>query len=218
MPCQEIHERVTCPSITTNNTYFFYYFIFLFRAAPAAYGPGWGWIGAVASSLYLSVYTTATAMPDTSHIWDLHHSSQQCRIPNPLTEARDWTHILKYASWVHYRWAMPGTPLTYFFSLLYTETFFFLFRNLLTLIFLIFHVVIKQFTLRLKEKQKKKKKSPSMPSRFSTCMRIPKGPQLTNSLKRKVTKLLYLWLVIFSSYLWFLQQLSVALHPSSRAR
>ena len=38
--------------------------------------------------------STATAVRDPSHICDLHHSSQQCRIPDPLSEARDQTHIL----------------------------------------------------------------------------------------------------------------------------
>ena len=34
-------------------------------------------------------YTTATAVWDLSHICDLHHSSQQRQILNPLREARD---------------------------------------------------------------------------------------------------------------------------------
>ena len=34
-------------------------------------------------------YATATAVPDLSCIWDLHHSSQQCQILNPLSEARE---------------------------------------------------------------------------------------------------------------------------------
>ena len=33
-------------------------------------------------------YTTATATPDPSHVCDLHHSSRQHQIPNPLNEAR----------------------------------------------------------------------------------------------------------------------------------
>ena len=37
----------------------------------------------VESELWLLAYVTATATPD------LHHSSQQCRILNPLSEARD---------------------------------------------------------------------------------------------------------------------------------
>ena len=39
--------------------------------------------------LQLPAYTTATATPDPSRICDLHHSSQQCRIPDPPREARD---------------------------------------------------------------------------------------------------------------------------------
>ena len=34
-------------------------------------------------------YTTATATWDPSTICDLHHSSRQCRILNPLSEVRD---------------------------------------------------------------------------------------------------------------------------------
>ena len=33
-------------------------------------------------------------MPDLSRIWDLHHSSRQCQILNPLSEARDQTRNL----------------------------------------------------------------------------------------------------------------------------
>ena len=45
----------------------------------------------VESELQLPAYTTATATRDLSHICDLHHSSMQCRIHNPLREARDQT-------------------------------------------------------------------------------------------------------------------------------
>ena len=51
--------------------------------------------------LQLVAYATAIAMLDTRCIHDLHHSSQQCWIFNPLSEARDWTHIFKDSSWVH---------------------------------------------------------------------------------------------------------------------
>ena len=43
----------------------------------------------VKSELYLLAYATATAMRDPSHVCNLHHSSWQHRIPNPLSEARD---------------------------------------------------------------------------------------------------------------------------------
>ena len=64
---------------------------FVLIAALVAYGNSWarGLIGAAAEG-----YTTATAMPELSHICDLHHSSWQCQILNPLSEARDWTCIL----------------------------------------------------------------------------------------------------------------------------
>ena len=55
----------------------------------------------VESELQLPAYDTATAMRDPSHVFDLHHSSWQRRILNPLSEARDQTHILTDASWVH---------------------------------------------------------------------------------------------------------------------
>ena len=48
----------------------------------------------VKSELQLQVYTTATATPDPSCICNLHHSLQQHWILNPLSKARDGTHIL----------------------------------------------------------------------------------------------------------------------------
>ena len=62
--------------------------------------------------LQLPVYTTATATRDLSHICDLHHSSQQHWIPNPLSEARDWTCVLMDTSQIRYYWAT--TPPTWF--------------------------------------------------------------------------------------------------------
>ena len=44
---------------------------------------------------------TAPAMPDLNPVFDLHHSSQQHQILNPLTEARVQTRILMDTSWVH---------------------------------------------------------------------------------------------------------------------
>ena len=43
--------------------------------------------------LQLPAYATATAMQDVSCICDLHQSLRQCWILNPMSEARDWTHI-----------------------------------------------------------------------------------------------------------------------------
>ena len=52
----------------------------------------------IESELQLPAYTTATAMQNLSHICGLHHSSQQRQIMDPLSKARDRTHILGYAS------------------------------------------------------------------------------------------------------------------------
>ena len=65
---------------------FLFLFFCLFRAAFVACGSSQArcWIGATAT---LTAYTTATAMQDPSHICDLHHSSRQCRILNPLNKS-----------------------------------------------------------------------------------------------------------------------------------
>ena len=55
-------------------------------------------------------YARASATPDPSSICDLHHSSQQCQILNPLSEARDLTHNLMVCSWIRFRCARTGTP------------------------------------------------------------------------------------------------------------
>ena len=67
--------------------FFFVLFCLLFSAAPAAYGSSQarGWMGAAAAWI---------DMQDLSCICHLHHSIQQCWTLNPLSEARDQTHIL----------------------------------------------------------------------------------------------------------------------------
>ena len=48
--------------------------------------------------LELQLLATATATTDPSHIYDLHHSSRQRQILNPLSEDRDQTHNLMVPS------------------------------------------------------------------------------------------------------------------------
>ena len=63
------------------------------------------------------VYTTATATPDLSCICNLHHSSPQHQIPNPLSQAWAPTCILMDTNQVHYCWATMGTPDVFCFVL-----------------------------------------------------------------------------------------------------
>ena len=53
--------------------------------------------------LQLPVYVTATATQDPSCICDLHHSSWQHQILNPLSKARDWIRIFMGASQIHFQ-------------------------------------------------------------------------------------------------------------------
>ena len=66
--------------------------------------------------LQLLAYTTATATQDPSHDCDLHHSSRQCQIFNPLSEVRDRTPVFRDASLVSYCWVTAGTSTLPFFS------------------------------------------------------------------------------------------------------
>ena len=63
----------------------------------------------VESELQLPAYTTAAPMHDLSLIFDLYHSSWQCWIPNPLSEAGDQTCILMDTSQIHLLCAITGT-------------------------------------------------------------------------------------------------------------
>ena len=86
---------------------FFLFLFLLFRATHAAYEvPRLG----VELRLQLPAYATATATQDPRSVCNLHHSSRQYQILNPLGKAKDRTCIRIDTSWVHYRWAMAGTP------------------------------------------------------------------------------------------------------------
>ena len=63
----------------------------------------------IQSKLQLATYATATTTWDPSRICDLHHSSQQCLVLNPLSEARAGTHNLMVPSQI--RFAEPRREL-----------------------------------------------------------------------------------------------------------
>ena len=69
----------------------FFFFVLLFRATPAAHGGSQarGRNGALAASLHHSHSNAGS-----ERVCDLHHSSQQRLILNPLSEDRDQTRIL----------------------------------------------------------------------------------------------------------------------------
>ena len=60
--------------------------------------------------LQLPAYTTATATQDPSRVCDLHHSSWQRQILNPLRQARDRTCNLMVPSRISFCCATTGTP------------------------------------------------------------------------------------------------------------
>jgi len=78
-----------------------------FRASPMAYGSSQakGWIRATAAGLHHSRSNVGSEL----HLWPTPQLMAMLDL-YPLTEARDWTRVLMDASWIHYSWAMMGTP------------------------------------------------------------------------------------------------------------
>ena len=91
----------------SQKAFFFFFFFFFFCCCCCFLGPNPGHMEVsrlgVQSKLQLLAYATATAsLRNLSCICDLHHSSQQLRVPSPLSKARDQIHILVDTSRVHY--------------------------------------------------------------------------------------------------------------------
>ena len=97
------------PSFSFFLFFCFLFFVFcpFFRAALTAYG---GSQARVYSELLLPAYTTATAKPDLSRVCNLHYSSWQCRILNPLSEAREQSYNLMVPSQIRFCWTTTGSP------------------------------------------------------------------------------------------------------------
>ena len=77
----------------------------------------------VKSELQLPAYTIATTTADPSCVCNLHHSSQQCWMLNPLSKARDSAHVLMDTSWVHCLWATTGTLAFLYYDILFWNYF-----------------------------------------------------------------------------------------------
>ena len=86
-----------------------FFFLLFLKTAHVAYGSSQA-RDQIKSELQQSAYATARATQDPSCVCDLCHSSGQCQIADPLSEARDQTWIYMDTSWVHYHWATMGTP------------------------------------------------------------------------------------------------------------
>ena len=68
------------------------------------------WPGPLQQSRWsCSCWPMPQPIPDPSRICDLHCSSQQHRIINPLSEDRDWTLVLMDTSQVHLKSSAPGS-------------------------------------------------------------------------------------------------------------
>ena len=66
-------------------------------------------------------YATAIATPDLSCICNIHNTSGQHQILNPLITARDQTCILMDARQIHFLWTTMGTPTQWY---IYIHSFF----------------------------------------------------------------------------------------------
>ena len=90
----------------------FFFFVFL--------GPHPGHIEVprlgVEMELYPLAYIIATAMPDPSHVCNLHHSSWQHQSLTPMCKARDQTCNLMVPHWIHFHCAKMGTAVFQVFS------------------------------------------------------------------------------------------------------
>ena len=84
----------------------FYFFAFLGLHLPHMEVPRLG----VQSELLPPAYTTATATWDPNHVCDLHDSSWQCWILNPVSKARYRFCVLMDTSQIHFCWATMAPP------------------------------------------------------------------------------------------------------------
>ena len=89
LPIGPLSNFSESPSFPNNVLTSFYFILFIF----CFLGPHLQYMEVlrlgVALELQLLTYATATATPQSSPVCDLHHSSRQRRILNPLSEARD---------------------------------------------------------------------------------------------------------------------------------
>ena len=115
-----MNNSLACWSIL----FFFFFFVFLGLHPQHTEVPRLG----VELEVYPLAYTTVTEMPDLSHICDLHYSSWQFQVLNPVSKDRDQTFILMDTMQIHFHWAIhDGNSKAFFFLFFSFFSFFFLF-------------------------------------------------------------------------------------------
>ena len=102
------NSKVHTPQNLSLHIFFFFFFCFLGPHQQHMEVPRLG----IESELQPLAYARATATPDPSHVCDLHHSSRQRQILNPLSEPRDQTHNLMVPTQIHFCCATTGIPLS----------------------------------------------------------------------------------------------------------
>ena len=86
-------------------------FVLLFRVARMAYGSS-----QARGRIRAAVASQPWQWWDPSHVCNLHYSSRQCWILNPLSKARDRTQVLRDTSQIHFCCATMGIACVLFFK------------------------------------------------------------------------------------------------------
>ena len=97
-----IRSRRTVPVLPKRLDFVFFLWLPLWYMEVPRLGVEW--------ETQLPAYITTTATQDSSSVCDLHHSSWQSQLLNPLSEARNQTSILMDTSQIHFRWAWWELP------------------------------------------------------------------------------------------------------------
>ena len=111
--------------LSVNVCFLFFVCLFLlFRTAPEACGSSQavGLIGAIAVCLHHNHSNARSELrlqpTPKSRVCDLHRSSWQWQILNPLSEARNQTGNLMVPSWIRFYCATTGTPISQCFRII----------------------------------------------------------------------------------------------------
>ena len=99
-----LDPRVLIPQVCYMNSKltFFNFCLFFFFFPPSGPHPRHMGVPRLGIQLELQLLVYATATPDPSRVCNLRHTSWQCWIVNPLSEARDRTRVVVKTSQVHY--------------------------------------------------------------------------------------------------------------------